>query len=134
MRVDRAWVERNLGFNPIETPAPVESFAALKASKPKSEPEDLQRDIIEFDSAGPAGTAFLAFTTATGLSRLSEIPWPKGLEPITDKTVRKGTAVRKVESELSALMVKPDAARLDKLLADDFLQNNQFGISINKAQ
>jgi hypothetical protein len=94
MRVDRAWVERNLGFNPIDTPAPVETFATLRASKPKGEPEDLQREIIEFDSAGPAGTAFLAFTTATGLSRFSEIPWPKGLEPIIDKTVRKGTAGR----------------------------------------
>jgi hypothetical protein len=37
---------------------------------------------------------FLAFTTATGLSRFTEIKWPKGLEPKTDKTVRKGTAGR----------------------------------------
>jgi hypothetical protein len=43
----------------------------------------LQREIIEFDSESPAGTDFLVFTTATGLSRFTEIPWPKGLAPKT---------------------------------------------------
>ena len=27
MTVDRAWVKRNLGFDPIETPAPQNTFA-----------------------------------------------------------------------------------------------------------
>ena len=34
----------------------------------------------------PAGKEFLAFTTATGLSRFEEIPWPKSLAPKTGAT------------------------------------------------
>jgi hypothetical protein len=83
MIVDRAWVERNLGFDPITTPAPASTFAIKEAAKPSSAPEDLQREIIDFDSEAPEGMAFLAFTTATGLSRFTDIPWPKGLEPKT---------------------------------------------------
>ena len=83
MTVDRAWVERNLGFNPVETPAPAATFAFTKAASPRSEPEDLQREIIDFDSEAPAGREFLAFSTATGLSRFTEIPWPKALAPKT---------------------------------------------------
>jgi purine-nucleoside phosphorylase len=83
MTVDRAWVERNLGFDPITRPAPAATFAIEEAAKPRSGPEDLQREIIDFDSEAPAGMAFLAFTTATGLSRFSDIPWPKGLAPKT---------------------------------------------------
>jgi hypothetical protein len=45
--------------------------------------EDFQREIIDFDSASPAGLQFLAFTTATGLSRYIDVPWPKGLSPKT---------------------------------------------------
>ena len=48
-------------------------------------PEDLQREIIDFDSEAPAGREFLAFTTATGLSRFTNIPWPRGLAPKTSK-------------------------------------------------
>ena len=44
---------------------------------------DLQREIIDFDSEGPEGGAFLAFTTATGLSRFTDIPWPMGLAPVS---------------------------------------------------
>ncbi len=82
MRVDRKWVERNLGFDPILKPAPAKTyeFAAAAAS---AEPGDLQREIIDFDSEGPAGREFLAFSTATGLSRYNDVPWPKGLEPKT---------------------------------------------------
>jgi hypothetical protein len=83
MTVDRAWVERNLGFDPITRPAPAATFAIEEAAKPRSGPEDLQREIIDFDSEAPEGTAFLAFTTATGLSRFTDIPWPKGLAPKT---------------------------------------------------
>jgi hypothetical protein len=83
MMVDRRWVKRNLGFDPIERPAPAETFAFKRAARPRSTPEDLQREIIDFDSQAPEGMAFLAFTTATGLSRFTDIPWPKGLAPTT---------------------------------------------------
>lgn len=83
MIIDRAWMQRNLGFDPIARPAPDSTFAFTKAAHPRSTPEDLQREIIDFDSEAPAGMAFLAFTTATGLSRFTDIPWPKGLAPKT---------------------------------------------------
>ena len=88
----RAWVKRNLGFDPIKTPAPPESFATAAAAKPKAEPEDIQREIIDFDSEGPEGAALFAFSTATGLSRFTEIPWPKSLAPKPDATARKGAS------------------------------------------
>jgi Phosphorylase superfamily len=89
MTADRKWVERNLGFDPIATPPPATSFAvkrvAAAATKrsAKVAPEDFQREIIDFDSEGPDGREFMAFSTATGLSRFTEIPWPKGLAPKT---------------------------------------------------
>ena len=33
----------------------------------------------------PAGLQFLAFTTATGLSRYTDVQWPKGLAPKTGR-------------------------------------------------
>ena len=83
MLLDRAWVQRNLGFDPVTTPAPASTFEFTKASLPTSTPEDLQREVIDFDSESPAGKEFLAFTTATGLSRFTDIPWPAGLAPKT---------------------------------------------------
>jgi hypothetical protein len=80
MRADRQWVKRNLGFDPIATPAPHNTFAFADAAT-SSQPEDLQREIIDFDSEAPAGREFLAFSTATGLSRYIDVPWPKGLSP-----------------------------------------------------
>jgi nucleoside phosphorylase len=82
MAVDRAWVKRNLGFDPVETPAPQETFSFHAAAKTQK-PEDLQREVIDFDSEAPEGKEFFAFTTATGLSRFTDIPWPKGLAPKT---------------------------------------------------
>jgi len=82
MRVDRKWVERNLGFDPIATPAPATTFAFTPAAK-SSSVEDLQREIIDFDSEDTAGRDFLAFSTATGLSRYTDVTWPKGLAPKT---------------------------------------------------
>jgi len=61
MQVDRAWLERNLGFDPITRPPPVSTFAFAAAAKPSRVPEDLQREIIDFDSEGPEGAAFLPF-------------------------------------------------------------------------
>jgi len=94
MTVDRAWVERNLGFDPIARPAPDATFAVTTAAVKSPSMEDLQREIIDFDSEAPEGMAFLAFTTATGLSRFTDIPWPTKLAPITDAAARKGTAGR----------------------------------------
>jgi Phosphorylase superfamily len=94
MIADRAWVRRNLGFDPIARPAPVATFAVARAAHPSSTPEDLQREIIDFDSEAPAGMEFLAFTTATGLSRFTSIPWPPKLEPEPDPKPRKGTGGR----------------------------------------
>jgi nucleoside phosphorylase len=90
MTVDRKWVERNLGFDPVQNPPPATSFSvkrvaqsAIKRAAPAPKPEDFQREIIDFDSESPAGLQFLAFSTATGLSRFTEIPWPNGLAPQT---------------------------------------------------
>jgi purine-nucleoside phosphorylase len=89
MPADRKWVERNLGFDPITTPPPRETFVVKSiadvATKKtaKVAPEDLQREIIDFDSEGPEGREFMAFSTSTGLSRFTDIPWPKGLAPQT---------------------------------------------------
>jgi nucleoside phosphorylase len=83
MIADRDWVRRNLGFDPIATPAPVSTFAVARAARKAAEPEDLQREIIDFDSEAPAGREFFAFSTATGLSRFTDIPWPTGLAPKT---------------------------------------------------
>src|ERR1700733_8197432 len=80
MRADREWVKRNLGFDPIETPPPAATFA--RAVVPKKS-EDFRRQIIDFDSEGTEGREFLAFSTATGLLRFTDIPWPKSLAPQT---------------------------------------------------
>ena len=82
MIIDRRWVERNLGFDPIARPAPASTFAFAAAAS-SSNVEDLQREIIDFDSEGPEGREFLAFTTATGLSRYTDISWPAELAPKT---------------------------------------------------
>jgi Phosphorylase superfamily len=85
MIIDRRWVERNLGFDPIARPAPASTFAFAAAAN-SSNVEDLQREIIDFDSEGPEGREFLAFTAATGFSRYTDIPWPAELAPKTGAT------------------------------------------------
>ena len=92
MVADRAWIERNLGFDPIAVRAPPTTFAYKPAAKIRATAEDLQREIIDFDSEGSEGAAFLAFSTATGLSRFTDIPWPKNLAPKTDSSARRGPA------------------------------------------
>ena len=82
MNVGRKWVERNLGFDPVTTPPPGSTFASAKAAA-SGAPEDFEREIIDFDSESPSGLQFLAFTTATGLSRYVDVKWPKGLAPKT---------------------------------------------------
>jgi len=85
MRADRKWFERNLGFDPISQPPPIATFATKRAPKPTATSADFQREIIDFDSESPAGLQFLAFSTATGLSRYIDVPWPKGLAPKTGR-------------------------------------------------
>ena len=85
MKVDRKWVERNLGYDPITKPPPDTTFAFAQAAQKRATTEDLQREIIDFDSESPAGLQFMAFSTATGLSRYTDVPWPKGLAPKTGR-------------------------------------------------
>jgi len=61
MIVDRKWVERNIGFDPVERPAPASTFA-FKAAASSADTEDLRREIIDFDSDATEGLKFLAFT------------------------------------------------------------------------
>ncbi len=85
MVVDQSWMKRNLGFDPTEVKAPESTFA-YKPAASSSAPEDLEREIIDFDSEAQEGKEFLSFTSATGLSRFTEIPWPNKMAPITAKT------------------------------------------------
>src|SRR5438552_4789501 len=82
MIADRRWAVRNFGFDPIATPAPATTFSFQPAARARRV-ADFQREIIDFDSEAPAGREFLAFTTATGLSRFTDIPWPARLAPKT---------------------------------------------------
>ena len=79
---------------------PPESTFAFTAAARSSSAEDLQREIIDFDSEGPEGREFLAFTTATGLSRYTDVPWPKGLAPKTDKAPRRGAGGRLPDADV----------------------------------
>lgn len=90
MIVGRAWAKRNVGFDPIEKPAPKETFAVAAAAKAATV-EDLQREIIEFDSEGVEGQTFVALTKTTGLSAFTDIPWPKGLAPKTGPKPKSGS-------------------------------------------
>jgi nucleoside phosphorylase len=90
MIVDRQWAKRNLGFDPVSTPPPVSTYAFPAAAK-SSSIEDIQREIIDFDSESAAGKEFLAFSTTTGLSRFTDIPWHQGLAPKTGPAPRGGS-------------------------------------------
>ncbi len=81
MIVDRAWIARNIGVDPATVSIPKSAFTSRAAAAQDASLDDIQRDIIDFNSDGPEGVAFLAFTKATGLSRFVDIPWPKGLAP-----------------------------------------------------
>ena len=54
MIIDRRWAERNLGFDPIATPAPTSTFTVPAAASSFSL-EDLQREVIEFELGGTGG-------------------------------------------------------------------------------
>ena len=91
MVINRRWVQRNLVY-PVATPAPASTFSFTRAAS-ASNVEDFQREMIDFDSEAPEGREFLAFTTATGLSRLrtfhGRVRWrpkpgepPRGIPPV----------------------------------------------------
>jgi purine-nucleoside phosphorylase len=82
MIVDSAWAQRNIGFDPAKVSTPVSAYAHERIAS-SDDADDLRREIIDFDSEGPEGAAFLAFTKSTGLSRFTDIPWPSGLAPVT---------------------------------------------------
>jgi len=91
MTIDRSWIARNVGFDPISIPAPISTFSnPTVALQEGGKAEDIPREIIDFDSEGPEGQAFFAFSRATGLARFTEIPWPKGKAPVPDAKARKG--------------------------------------------
>lgn len=90
MIADRSWIVRNLGFDPITEPAPASTYSFTQAAKPQSTPEDFQREMIDFDSEAPEGKEFFAFSTATGLTRFTNIAWPKGLAPRTGPKPSRG--------------------------------------------
>jgi hypothetical protein len=89
--VDRRWALRNLGFDPLATPAPASTFAFAPAARMR-DVEDFRREIIDFDSEAPHGQAFLAFSSSTGLSRFTDPKWPAGLAPKTGAAPRGGSA------------------------------------------
>lgn len=47
--------------------------------------------MIDFDSEATEGREFVAFTTATGLSRFTEIDWPNGLAPKSGPKPKSGS-------------------------------------------
>ena len=98
MIVDSNWVARNLGFNPRKLPAPASTFS-FKAAAHSKTVGDFQREIIDFDSEDVAGREFLAFTTATGLSRYTDLSWPAGLAPKTGPAPKglNGTALPRAD-------------------------------------
>lgn len=78
--VDEAWLTRNLGITPAD---PIAAGAAEPSGAPTAAEERARMlDLIEFDSEGPAGAAFLAAATlGHDLSEFVDIPWPGGLAP-----------------------------------------------------
>jgi nucleoside phosphorylase len=79
------WANENLG---IEY-APARELPAERIGTPQdvfgssSKIRALQRELIDFDSEAPEGTAFRALATKApgGLSQFVDIPWPAGLAP-----------------------------------------------------
>ncbi len=78
--VGREWAEQNLGMTIPERRAMPE---ALAPGKTPASDRQLARELIDFDSEGPAGAEFRAAATRApdGLSKYVDIEWPAGLEP-----------------------------------------------------
>ena len=90
MKADLHWFKTNLGYDFLNDELPTAAYA-FEPAKGSGDSEDLAREIIDFDSEGPSGLQFFAFSTATGLSRYKDIQWPAGKEPRTAATAG-GTA------------------------------------------
>ena len=93
MRADRKWVERNLGFDPIAKPPPLDTFnvkrvarATVKRAVAPAKPEDFQREIIDFDfrvARGPTVHGLQHGDRAVAIYRHSmaqEISAPNGFQ------------------------------------------------------
>ena len=102
MIADRAWFKRNLGYDPVDEPPPANTFA-FEVSRTSDKPEDWQREIIDFDSDAPSGLQFWPFSTATGLSRFKDIPWPEDQAPVTAADA--GSVARWPSSQADVLVV-----------------------------
>jgi Phosphorylase superfamily len=127
MVVDRKWVKRNIGFDPVERQPPDNTFAFKKAAVKSPDPDDLQREIIDFDSQSPEGLNFLAFTTATGLSAFTDIPWPQGLAPTPDKKPGKGTGGRLPNADVLVVTWTVDEGHaLSRVLTPGFDSANNY--------
>jgi hypothetical protein len=127
MIVDRKWIKRNIGFDPIEQTPPANTFAVAAAAKKNPHPEDLQREIIDFDSDSPAGLQFFALTKATGLSAFTDIPWPNGLAPKPDSTARKGTGGRLPKADVLVVTWTVDEGHaLSRVLTPGFDSKNDY--------
>src|SRR6266576_2823019 len=77
---DLGWLARNLGMATALQGMP--GAAAPPGPPTAAEEQARMRELIDFDSEGPVGRAFLtAAPLAHGLSKFVEIPWPAGLAP-----------------------------------------------------
>jgi nucleoside phosphorylase len=80
------WAKRNLGLD-YEPEKAAPGARALDAAPEEAEPsesdQDIQRELIEFDSEAQVGTQFRSAASASpgGLSQFVDIHWPKGLAP-----------------------------------------------------
>ena len=77
MTVDRRWIKRNLGFDPITTPPPPSTFAVTKAAR-TSNPEDLQREIIDFELGSSCGQGVPRFHDDDRLVSVFRYPLAQG--------------------------------------------------------
>ena len=100
MVADRKWVEKNLGFDPISTPPPAKTFsvnrvakAAVKPATKASQRISSARSSISIRKA-PAGQSFFAFSTATGLSRFTDIRGRRDLRRRPDRSRRERARAR----------------------------------------
>lgn len=82
MIVDRQWFVRNLGYDPLG-PRASRALRAVTAKRPAGSRQDLAREIIDFDSEAEEGRRLFATSTATGLAKFADIPWPQALAPRT---------------------------------------------------
>jgi Phosphorylase superfamily len=130
MVVDRAWVARNLGFDPITTPAPASTFEIAAAAVKSPSGEDLQREIIDFDSESPAGMAFFAFSTATGLSRFTDLPWQglklANLAPKTGRAPRPGSSSLPLADVLVVTWTTDEGHALSRVLTPGKDSRNDY--------